>query len=265
MMTKAQAIGFFDSGVGGLSILKITQTLLPQENYFYLADQVNCPYGEKNPTEIKSLSLKAITFLVKHNCKLIVLACNTATVAAIKFLRQRFPAVIFVGVVPVVKPALKASQTDHVVVFSTTATAKSRPVRTMVAEADSAKVYNLACPGLVEMVEAGIFKGKQLSQKLKLCLQSGLNDNLVDVLAVGCTHYAFLEAEIVKLFKNRVKFIQAAKPVSQQIKRVLKAHRALNSIGTGQVQFCTTGNPTKFKLVASQLLGQKIKAKKVIL
>ncbi|MBU1931752.1 glutamate racemase [Patescibacteria group bacterium] len=257
-------IGFFDSGVGGLAIFNQAQQLLPRENFIYLADQLNCPYGEKTAQQIQQFSLRAVDFLVQKGCRLIVVACNTATTQALELLRRQFPKTFFVGIVPVVKPASRQSKTGHLVILSTQVTQKSQALKELITRhAGNKTVYNLSGSGLVELIEQGLIQGPKITKKLITCLQPALQDQQVDIVAAGCTHYIFLASEIVKLFTNKVKFIEPSQAVVQQLKKLLKENKlGSNKIMTAKTFFFTTGNVAKFSQVASQLLKTKIMAQK---
>lgn len=258
-----KAIGVFDSGVGGLSIFLTLKKLLPQESFIYLADQKNCPYGEKTRERIKSLSYKNTQFLLDRGSKLIVIACNTATTAAIDFLRKKFPKVSFIGVVPVVKPAAEQSLTGHFVILSTQATQKSQYLKQLISKFTKNKViYNLSCPGLAEIIEKGKAKGKKINNLLKKYLKSALKDAKVDILATGCTHYPFARGVIVSLFPQKIKFIEPSLAVAQQVKRILKEKNIFSERRRSD-KFFTTGLPCSFEKSFQRLIGFKIEAKKV--
>lgn len=255
-------IGIFDSGVGGLSIFLILRKLLPQETFLYLADQKNCPYGTKNKEKIKKLSYQNSQFLLNKGCKLVVIACNTATVKAIDFLRGHFK-VPFVGVVPMVKPAAKESLTGHFIILSTKTTQKSQYLKQLIADFTQDKVvYNLSCSPLIEMIEKGETRGKKINCLLKKCLKSGLKDKKVDLVATGCTHYPFVKKAIINLFPQKIKFIEPSLAVSRQVKRILKEKNIFSSKKTAD-NFFTTGKAASLAKTFNKLIGFKIRVKKV--
>lgn len=256
-------IGVFDSGIGGLSIFLALKKLLPKENFIYLADQKNCPYGEKSRGEIKKFSLQGVQFLLKKDCKLIIIACNTATTAAINYLRKKLPGVSFIGVVPPVKPAAEQNRTGHFIILSTKATQKSKYLKQLINKfAKNKVVYNLFCPGLVKIIEKGKTGGKKVNNLLKKCLKSALKDPKVDILATGCTHYPFARGAILSLFPQKIKFIEPSLDVARQVKRVLK-QKNIFSEKKETDKFFTTGVPHSFEKSFQKLIGFKIKTEKV--
>lgn len=258
-----QSIGIFDSGVGGLSIYLAVKKILPKENFVYLADQKNCPYGEKTEELVKKFSFENTKFLLTKNCKLIIIACNTATTIAIKWLRKKFPKTPFVGVVPVIKFAAKKSLTGHFIILSTKITQKSKYLKQLINNfAQNKIVYNLSCPFLVKMIDRGIVKGERINFLLKSCLKEALKDKKIDVFGIGCTHYFFIQEEIINLFPYKIKFIKAGSAVAQQVKRILRKNKII-SLRRYQDRFFTTGNSYSFETTFQRLLGFKIKAEKV--
>lgn len=248
-------IGIFDSGVGGLSIFKTLKKKLPLENYFYLADQMNCPYGTKKPAEIKKLAYKNVSFLVKKQCKLIILACNTVTVSAIKFLRLSFPKIPFVGVVPPVGPAIKQSQTGHVIILSTPATQKSNYLKRLIKKHGQNKVvYNLSSANLVGAIEKGVISGNKINELLKICFQKVIKDPKIDVLATGCTHYPFIKNLLTDCFKQRIVFVEPSFSVAKQVKNILVGNNLLSSKKTRDY-FLTTGSKKKFRDLVAKFSG----------
>jgi len=267
MSLKELPIGLFDSGVGGISVLLEAQELLPQEDFLYLADQKNFPYGEKTGKEIKKLALENVGFLLKKGCKLVVIACNTATIQAISLLRKKFPQTPFVGVVPVVKPASRETKTGHLAILSTTSTSKSRFFWQLMDQyASKRTVYNLTCPGLVELIEKGILEGEAVISKLKICLAPALEDPLVDIFASGCTHFPLIRESVLKVAGRKIRFITPDRPVARQVKNILeKRGLKVEKKKKGKVVFFTTADPRAFSKVATRLLGTKVVSKKVSL
>lgn len=255
-------IGIFDSGVGGISIYLAIKKVLPKESLYYLADQANCPYGDKPQVKIKKASFKSLSYLYNLNCKLIVIGCNTVTTNAIDYLRKKFP-IPLVGVVPVVKPAVRSSKTGHFIILSTQATKKSKSLRKLINKfVINQKVYNLACSGLADLIEKGIIKGKKVKKLLKKSLKPALKDNSVDIIATGCTHYFFIKKSALSFFNKNVNFIEPSKPVAKQVKRVLIEKKILSN-KKFKDRFFTTGNKKDFENSFFRLTGLKITAKKV--
>ena len=258
-----QPIGVFDSGVGGLSVFFKLIDFLPHENFLYLADVKNCPYGDKKTSQIRQLALRNIRFLLEQECKLIVLACNTLTILNINFLRKKFSPISFVGIVPPVKQAVLQSKTGHILVFSTKATQQSQYLQGLIKQfASNKKIYNLAGPGLVEIIETGQIKGRLINRLLEKFLAKPLKDPKVDIVAGGCTHYYFIQKAILDLFPQPVKFIQTSLPVARQIKRILAKDNAF-ALRRQFLKFFTTGDSAKFNQVFKLFCGFQIQAKKV--
>lgn len=249
-------IGIFDSGVGGLSILLTAQKILPKESFVYLADQKNFPYGEKKREKIREICFENTKFLQQQGCRVIIIACNTATVAAINWLRKRFLKISFVGVEPGVKPAGTLTKTGHMVILSTPTTQKSQRLRDLIKNFSSdKKIYNLGCPGLADLIEEGEIKGLKVTRLLKKCLGPALKDPLIDVLVLGCTHYFFVKKLLLELFAQKIKIITPAEPVAKQVKRVLKEKNLLADFKKQKNQFFTSGNVVSFNQIASKLTG----------
>ena len=194
-MADSRSIGIFDSGVGGLSILREVKKYLPGESFIYLADQANNPYGGRSEKEIRKLSSKVISFLLKEDVKLIIIACNTATVSSISYLRKKFD-IPLIGVVPVVKTLSKYTKTGRVAVFSTPATSKSKYLTDLIKKfGGDAKVYRIGSSGLEHLIEQGEISGSQIDKTIKKALEPVISEN-IDCIALGCTHYPFAVKEI---------------------------------------------------------------------
>lgn len=239
-MQKSSPIAVFDSGVGGLSIYEELKKQLPNENFVYLADQANAPYGGKSANEIRKLTLRCLKFLINppspaealakagslqptHYPKLIVVACNTSTVSGIDYYRRELPNIPIIGVVPVVKTASVVTKNNRIAILSTLATAKSKyqealikkfcpdykvvnlfsssSLSTMNHEPITKLLLNIGCPNLVSFIESGITTGEKIEQELKTILKPVV-DTDCDILVLGCTHYPFLTITIQKLLSK---------------------------------------------------------------
>ncbi len=217
------SIGIFDSGVGGLSVLKELVALLPHERVCYVADAAHCPYGPRSAQEVLQLSLNIVNFLLQEkHCKMIVVACNTATAAAIDELRKMFPHVPFVGMEPAVKPAAQQSRTGNIGILATAGTLQGRLFNeTKARYAADVKMHVVVGTGLVELVEQGREDSPEAEELLKTYLQPMLDDN-VDELVLGCTHYPFLQNAIEKITQGSMVIENSAPAVAAQIKRLLE-------------------------------------------
>jgi glutamate racemase len=252
-------IGVFDSGVGGLSVLRELVQLLPQENFVYLADQANVPYGGKSAETIQQLSHQITHYLLtQHHCKLIVVACNTATAAALTYLRQTYVGIPFVGMEPAIKPAAQASRSGKVGVLATNGTFSSQRYADLMARyANGIELFEDSCAGLVELVEDGKLNTPQTAALLRLVL-TPMIDVGVDTLVLGCTHYPFVAPLIQRIAGDNVTLIDPAPAVARQV-----AHRLAEMTGqfgivagrpSGKVKMITTGNPERFNAQVDLLL-----------
>lgn len=221
-------IGIFDSGVGGTSIWKAIHQLLPNEQTIYLADSKNAPYGEKTKDEILELSIKNTELLHNDNCKLIVVACNTATTNAIDFLRANYK-VPFIGIEPAIKPAALQTKTKKVGVLATKGTLSSSLFHsTSRLYSEGIEVIEQEGQGLVELIEAGKVDSQEIKTLLQKYLQPMLKAN-IDCLVLGCTHYPYLIKILRGLLPDTVKIIDSGEAVARQTKAVLEKHGIRNA------------------------------------
>ncbi len=242
-----QPIGIFDSGVGGTSIWYEVHKLLPYENTVYLADSKHAPYGTKTPSEIIRLSLKNTELLVQKNCKLIIVACNTATTNAIQTLRKTYNIPI-VGIEPALKPAALQTKTKSIGVLATKGTLSSNLFhKTTDLYANNIRVIEQIGEGIVSLIEAG----KLHSETMKTLLKSYLNPMLdanIDCLVLGCTHYTYLIPILVKLLPQHIKIIDAGEAVAKQTKAVLTHHKLINTTNDyPSITFYTNANTKELK------------------
>ena len=253
-------IGVFDSGVGGLSVLKELRKLLPRERYVFVADQANVPYGAKTDRQLKELSRRICSFLMANDAKLIVVACNTATCYAISHLRRLFP-VPFVGTVPAVKPALEHSHTGIVAVVSTPATAKSPMLKRLVSRfSNGQRVVAIGCPGLEESVECGGLTTRRTAALLDRYL-AGVRASGADYLVLGCTHYPFLTEQIKE--RMDIPILDSGAAIARRTRFLLKQHGIPSRAKRGGVVYYTTGDSHAFSRVASALLSTKVRARHI--
>lgn len=217
-----QMIGIFDSGSGGLSVLKEILKLLPREEYVYFADTAYCPYGGKSPEAIRQRSMEIADFLLGKGADIIVVACNTATAAAISALRERYP-VKFIGMEPAVKPAALSSKTGVIGVLATEGTLKgSKYLTTKGLYEDNVKITERVGVGFVELVERGILDGPEAEATVRKSLQP-LLDAGSDRIVLGCTHYPFLAGVIQRIAGPGVKVIDPAPHVARHLYEVMES------------------------------------------
>lgn len=228
MIFKESPIGFFDSGVGGTSIWKEMIALLPNENTIYFADSANAPYGKKSKNEIIALSEKNTEFLVKKGCKLIVVACNTATTNAITHLRNKY-AIPFIGIEPAIKPAALQTHTNTIGILATQGTLSSELfAKTSSKFASHVRVIEKVGEGLVELIENGEINSKKVIELLTIYLLP-MKEKQMDYLILGCTHYPYIIPSIKKILGSEVHIIDSGYAVSKQIKKVLTKNKLLNT------------------------------------
>jgi glutamate racemase len=249
-------IGIIDSGFGGLSIYQTLITHLPHESTVYIGDHAYLPYSEKSQDVIQARIRSLIEFLISKHVKLIVIACNSATVAGIDVYRSWFPDIPIVGVVPVIKFAAEVTQKKNFAVLSTVFTAQSVYQKNLIQTyALSCQVHNLGSHTLVHFVEEGQLRGKKIEKELQKILTKQVLDE-IDVLALGCTHYPFLIEAIRAIVGARhIQIVDSAGAVVRHIERILTYNKLLASGEPTHIFFSTDGD-SKRSRIASQLLGQ---------
>ncbi len=241
-MTDNNPIGLFDSGIGGTSIWKEIHTLLPNENTIYLADSKNAPYGEKTKEEIIHLSIKNTEFLLNQNCKIIVVACNTATTNAIKELREKYT-IPFIGIEPAIKPAALHSQTQKIGILATKGTLNSDLFYKSVEQFKNIQIIEQIGFGLVELIENGKINSVEMKELLNQYLNPMIESN-IDYLVLGCSHYPYLIPQIKSIIPNTIKIIDSGEAVAKQTKAVLLEKVGLREIDKISSQlFYTNANP----------------------
>lgn len=243
-----QPIGIFDSGVGGTSIWKAITTLLPNEDTIYLADSANAPYGPKGEDAITKLCIKNTEYLLNRGCKLIVVACNTATTNAIKYLRDHYK-VPFIGIEPAIKPAALQTKTHAIGILATKGTLSSALFsKTAVEFASHIKVIEQKGEGIVSLIENGAINSDEMKTLLKGFLQPMIEAH-IDYLVLGCTHYPYLIPLLSKMLPKSVKIIDSGEAVARQTKVVLEQHNLLNTqIEKGEYVFYTNGKLEVMKM-----------------
>jgi len=220
-------IGVFDSGVGGLTVCHAIQRLLPAEPIYYLADNARAPYGSQDAARVRAYSLELAEQLLGAGAKLIVVACNTATSAAIDHLRRTFPSVPFVGMEPAIKPAAEQSARGRVGVMATELTLKSARFRSLVERfAPDVQLNTDPCRGLVPLIETGDWTAPALQQSLVDILHPMLLER-VDTLVLGCTHYPLVEAQIREIVGPDIQIINPAPAAARQVVRLLTDRKLL--------------------------------------
>ncbi len=247
-------IGVFDSGIGGLTVLKELKLRLPNENYIYYADSKNAPYGPKSVDEIVALSDKIIRFLISKDCKLIIIACNTATAAAVFEMRKRFDVPI-VGLEPAVKPACLNTKTGHVGVLATEGTFRGNHFKnTSDKYKDYVTLHLQVAKGLVEFAELGIFEGDEVLSLIEQYV-SPFQKNDIDQLVLGCTHYPYFYDLIKKTAGEGITVIDSAEAVARRTKDILMTGKMLQTENVpGKTIIYSSGDQNILKKVVARLL-----------
>jgi glutamate racemase len=257
-------IGIFDSGVGGISVLRAIREQMPEENVLYFGDQGHIPYGPRPMEQIRNFSEAITTFLLEHDAKIVVVACNTASAAALKYLRKRFPDVPFVGMEPAVKPAAEQTQTGKVGILATPATFQGALYASVVERfANGVELLQNTCNGLVQQIEQGNLNGGETRKILEEALSPMMERN-IDTVVLGCTHYPFVIPLIQRIVGENVRVIDPAPSVAKQVRRLLEAGmgKSLSSM-RGKVTFYTSGDPASLKSMLPILLGEDSQVEKV--
>jgi glutamate racemase len=252
-----QPIGMFDSGVGGLSVLRALRRALPGEDVLYLADQAHIPYGPKSKERIREFAFEITRFLLDQRAKLIVVACNTASAAALHALREGFPSVSFVGMEPAVKPAAETTRTGKVGVLATPTTFSGDLYASVVERfAQHVAIYKSTCAGLVEEIEAGNLDTPKTRKILDEALAPML-DAGIDTVVMGCTHYPFVIPLIEEITGPDVRTIDPAPAIARQARRLLEGEGLLNpNESTGKMTFYTSGDVQNLADILPKLLGE---------
>ena len=256
-------IGIFDSGLGGLSVLRELRRQIPAQPAIYIGDQFHVPYGVRPLEEVRRFSTEVVRFLTAHGAELIVVACNTASAAALHSLRGQFPAVPFVGMEPAVKPAAEQTHSRVVGVLATYATFQGELYASVVERfANGVTLLQSPCPGLVAQIEAGNLTGAEtraiLQRELEPMLARG-----IDTVVLGCTHYPFVIPLIKEIVGPQVNVIDPAPAVARQTARLLKERGWLaDGLAPAEVDFYTTGDPLAMQHLLPQLAGAAAAVKK---
>jgi glutamate racemase len=250
-MNNNNPIGLFDSGIGGTSIWKAIHELMPNENTIYLADSKNAPYGKKSKEEIIALSKKNTELLLELNCKIIVVACNTATTNAIKELRATYD-IPFIGIEPAIKPAAHNSKTQTIGILATKGTLSSELFNKTVELYQDTTIVEQIGHGLVELIESGAIDSPEMDKLLHSYLTPMIEKN-IDYLVLGCSHYPYLIPKIKKILPEHIQIIDSGEAVARQTQAVLKDKIGISKVQKSTPLFYTNGNPK----VLSDILENK--------
>ncbi|MFY0483767.1 glutamate racemase [Flavobacterium sp. PLA-1-15] len=250
-MTNNNPIGLFDSGIGGTSIWTKIHELLPNESTIYLADSKNAPYGQKSKEEIIELSIKNTEYLLNHNSKLIVVACNTATTNAIKVLRAKYDTP-FIGIEPAIKPAVNNSKTQIIGILATKGTLNSELFNKAVELYQDTTIIEQIGHGLVQLIENGDTNSTEMFELLKSYLNPMIEAN-IDYLVLGCSHYPYLIPQIKKILPPHIKIIDSGEAVAKQTQNILNEKVGFSNSKNVSTQFYTNTDSK----VLSEILNNK--------
>jgi glutamate racemase len=256
-MHNDQPIGIFDSGIGGTSIWKEIHHLLPNEKTIYLADTKNAPYGQKSKEEIIALSIKNTELLLKMNCKLIVVACNTATTNAIEELRAKYD-VPFIGIEPAIKPAASNSKTQIIGILATQGTLNSALFNKTTEKYQNTKIVEQVGHGLVQLIENGGINSPEMTQLLHSYLTPMIEAN-IDYLVLGCSHYPYLIPQIKKILPEHIQIIDSGEAVAKQTQKILREKIGFSSAEKSEPIFYTNTDSK----VLSEILENKYTVEKI--
>lgn len=229
-MNSNSPIGFFDSGVGGLSVLRAALEVMPNENYIYYGDSKNAPYGVKTADEIRALSYDVVNFLLEKGVKGIVVACNTATSVIVAELRKKYEGFPIVGIEPALKPAVQSQKEGKIVVMATNRTLSEGKFNKLVdrlAKEREEDIIPLPCPGLVEFIEKGELEGENIENFLREKFEV-YKDEKIATIVLGCTHYPFVRETIAKIVGKDIDIIDGSLGTSKEMRRRLDEIGLLN-------------------------------------
>ena len=258
----SQSIGVFDSGIGGLSVLKALRADMPHEDFVYIADSGHAPYGERDAAHVLARSRAIAQYLVSQNVKALVMACNTATAAAIHWLRGEYPGLALIGVEPALKPAVALSSTGRIGVFATRSTLCSAKFRALLAAQSASTTFVLQpCDGLAHAIERSVQTG-DMSETIALCARYisaaglfGTENGQIDTLVLGCTHYPLASAQWRAQLGPAVRLIDNGEAVARQTRRLLPASVMAANARPGRVGLFTTGQTQALQTAAQRWLG----------
>lgn len=270
---RKYSIGIFDSGLGGIQILKHIAKELPEYNYVYLGDTARVPYGNRSQEVIYDFTVQAVDFLLRKGCHLIIFACNTVSSKALQkiqreYLPKRYPGKKVLGVIiPVSEEAVSKTKNKRIGVIATQGTVSSGAFNRELGKLDpEIKIFQQACPLLVPIVEAGEEKSKVAEWMLQKYLKPILR-NKVDTLILGCTHYRFFEGKIRKIIGKKIQLIDEGRIVARKLRDYLTEHRDIEKLlgRNSELKFFTTDLTKRFEGMGSKFFGKKIKPKKIVL
>ncbi|MGK9477727.1 glutamate racemase [Melioribacter sp. OK-6-Me] len=258
-MNRTNPIGFFDSGIGGLTVVRAVTNLMPNENIVYFGDTARVPYGNKSNHTVIEYSIQAANFLLRKNIKLLVVACNTASSVALNELRKLLTVPVIGMIEPGSQMALAESRNRKIGVIGTYATINNKAYSKQLKKLDpKVQVYEKACPLFVPLAEEGMTNHKAAELIAREYLTE-LKEKDIDTLVLGCTHYPLLRDTIQKVIGKKVKLIDSGTPAAMIVEDYLNGRQLRNnSVHEGKHEYYVSDLPSKFKLIAERFLGKKI-------
>jgi glutamate racemase len=258
------SIGMFDSGIGGLTVLKEVRKALPREHIIYLGDTARVPYGNRSPETVTRYSLENTRFLLSKGIKMLIVACNTSSAIALPVLKRRLPIPV-VGVIdPPSREAVLRTRAGKIGVIGTRATVNSQAYTKAIGKLDpSIDVRSLACPLFVPVVEEGLEEDEVARVVVKKYLQ-GFKDSGIDVLVMGCTHYPILETQIRALLGDDVYIVNTGKETASNVRLLLEKRGVARKTGKGMSSFYVTDAPDKLSELGSRVLGEPLKKVRLV-
>lgn len=254
MEKKDLKIAVFDSGVGGISVLKELMALMPQEQYLYFGDSANAPYGTRTTQEVKVLTLNAAGMLYERGIKALVVACNTATAAAIEELREEYPDIVVIGIEPALKVATDRFPRGHVGIMATQVTLREEKLEHLMGRFPDARVERIPAPGLVELVEQGKAESRETEELLRKILSPYLGQ--LDAIVLGCTHYPFVRETVRKVLGDQVVIVDGGAGTARHTKRCLEERGWLRE-GQGSLQMENSSGRRELLELGMELLKKE--------
>ena len=259
-MAKEKAIGIFDSGIGGLTVLQQLMRLLPHENLIYLGDTARSPYGTKSPDVVRVYSCENSDFLLERGLKMLVVACNTASAVALEVLRERYEIPVVGVIAPGAQAAVRRSKNDHIGVIGTEATIASGAYTQALRQLNpDVEVYTRACPMFVPLVEEG-WVDNEVARGAVTRYLSSLKQSPIDTLVLGCTHYPLLRKCIAEFLGGQIGLVDSAEETAKVVKATLVSYGLARRKGNGEASFFVTDVPDRFVKVGARFLGEQIES-----
>lgn len=250
-------VGVFDSGVGGLSVAREIRRALPAEHLLYVADTAYVPYGDRTDDEVRARTLAIGEWIQAQGAKVLVVACNTASGAALEALRERLTLPV-IGLEPALKPAVRETKVGRVGVMATRGTIRSARFQRLVDNyADGVQVVRDPCPGLADLVEDGMLGGPELAERMESYV-APLREAGVDTVVLGCTHYVFVRDAIQRALGPGVRLLDSGEAIARRTRQILSEAGALQAEGPGSLRLLTTGDPDEVAPVAARLWGEPV-------